>query len=254
MIDFSIIQYILIFVFVSFAGFVDSIAGGGGLITIPTYIAMGVPAEFILGTNKLVSTSGGTITVFRYIRSGVIDFSVLIYGIITGVLGSMLGANLGAYLDSEKMTYILIVIVPFIFILNHIRSKISRDEDYSLSKKTLIIRCSIIGLVIGAYDGFFGPGTGTFLIVAMVLFMNMDLHKASSSARMINFTSNISAFVVFLTKGMIAWEVAGVAIVASLVGNYLGSGFVVKGNTMVIKKVFNFVLFALLAKSIYEIL
>ena len=251
--DLSSIQYLLIFIFVSFAGFVDSIAGGGGLITIPTYMALGIPSELILGTNKLVSTSGGSVAVFRYIKSGVINFRVIIFGIIFGLIGASIGANLATHLDSKNMTYILIIIVPIIFILNHYRNKILVAEPIKLDYTPLIIRCSLIGLVIGGYDGFFGPGTGTFLIVAMVLFMNMQIHEASASARIINFTSNISAFIVFFTKGLIAWEVAIVAITASILGNYLGSSFVVKGNTSVIKKVFNFVLAGLLAKAIFDI-
>ncbi len=252
--DISGIQYVLIFIFVGFAGFVDSIAGGGGLITIPTYIALGLPSELILGTNKLVSTCGGSVAVFRYIRSGVIEFRIIMFGVIFGLVGASIGANLATHLDSKNMTYILIVIVPIIFILNHYRNRILDTDEVFIGTTALIVRCSLIGLIIGGYDGFFGPGTGTFLIVAMVLFMNMKMHKASASARLINFTSNISAFIVFFTKGLIAWEVASIAIIASITGNFIGSSFVVRENTKVIKSVFNFVLIGLLCKSVFDII
>ncbi|CBW26051.1 putative integral membrane protein [Halobacteriovorax marinus SJ] len=251
--DLTLLDSFLIFIFVSFAGFVDSIAGGGGLITIPTYMALGVPSHLILGTNKLVSTSGSTVAVFRYIKSGVVDFKVIGYGIFLGLIGSSIGANLASYLDKKNMTYILIAVVPIIFILNNFKDRILKHDDFSLTNKQLIIRCSLIGFIIGGYDGFFGPGTGTFLIVAMVLFLNYGLHQASASARMINYTSNISAFIIFLSKGLIAWEVATIAIFASMCGNFLGSSFVVKGNVKVIKTVFNFVLLGLLAKSILDL-
>lgn len=248
------IDYVLVFIFICFSGFVNSIAGGGGLISIPTYIAIGLPSELILGTNKFVNTCGGTISAIRYLRSGIVDFSIIKYGIFLALLGSIVGANLATVLDSEKMTYILIVVVPIIFILNHYQGKLLKPEDYSISKASMILRCSFIGFIFGGYDGFFGPGTGTFLIVALVLFMNHTLHEASASSRMINFTSNLGAFFIFLFKGVIAWEVAIVGILASLIGNYLGSSFVVKGNAKVIKNVFNFVLLGLLSKSIYDIL
>ncbi|WP_034720357.1 TSUP family transporter [Bacteriovorax sp. DB6_IX] len=251
--EYSLIQYFFIFTMVCFAGFVDSIAGGGGLITVPTYIAMGVPSELILGTNKTVSTSGGIISVYRYIRSSGLDFKILIYGIIGGVIGSSFGAHLATMLDSNKMVYILVIVVPVIFALNIYKSRLKSDHVISLSRFALLLRCFLIGLVIGCYDGFFGPGTGTFLIVAMVLFMNMEIHHASANARIINFTSNITAFAIFLIKGLIAWKIALVAIIASIIGNYIGSSFVVSGNTKVVKKVFNSVLLGLLIKSAYDI-
>lgn len=248
--DFSVLQYFFLFVLVAFAGFVDSIAGGGGLITVPTYIALGVPSEFILGTNKCVSTTGGTLSIFRYIKNGVVDFKLMIYGIFTGFVGSMVGAQMSAHLDSEKMVYILIVIVPIIFILNYFKEKIvAGNEEHS--QETLIVRTLLIGLIIGCYDGFFGPGTGTFLIIAMVFLLNMSMVEASPNARVINFTSNISAFIFFLFKGVILWKVALIAILASLTGNHLGSSVVLKGNHRLVKYVFNFVLVLLLCKSIY---
>lgn len=248
--DLSIIQYFFLFVLVAFAGFVDSIAGGGGLITVPTYMALGVPAEFILGTNKCVSTTGGTLSIFRYIKNGVVDFKLMIYGIGTGILGSLVGARLSTVLDNDKMVYLLIVIVPIILVLNYFKSKIVADRK-EISNGVLIFRTLLIGLIIGCYDGFFGPGTGTFLIIAMVFFLNMSMVEASPNARVINFTSNVSAFIFFLIKGLILWKVAAVAILASLAGNHLGSGVVLKGNHRLVQYVFNFVLILLLLKSFY---
>lgn len=248
--DLTLIQYFFLFALVAFAGFVDSIAGGGGLITVPTYMALGVPAEFILGTNKCVSTTGGTLSIFRYIKNGVVDFKLMIYGIGTGFLGSLIGARLSTVLDNDKMVYLLIIVVPIIITLNYFKSKIVADRK-EIPTNSLILRTLLIGLVIGCYDGFFGPGTGTFLIIAMVFFLNMSMVEASPNARVINFTSNVSAFLFFLFKGMILWKVAAIAILASLTGNHLGSGVVLKGNHRLVQYVFNFVLVLLLLKSLY---
>jgi len=251
--ELDLIQYIILFTLVGFAGFVDSIAGGGGLITIPTYIALGVPAELILGTNKCVSTTGGTMAIFRYIKNKTINFSIMIYGIIAGILGSFTGAYFSKLLDNQKMVYLLIILVPLILFLNYKRSRIKPDRINDLTKKQVISRTLVIGLVIGCYDGLFGPGTGTFLIISMVFFLHMEMIKASPNARIINYASNISAFIFFLIKGAIAWKIASVAILGSLVGNYLGSGHVIKGNTKVVSMIFNLVLIGLLFKSVFDL-
>lgn len=258
MFELTLLEYSALFSLVAFAGFVDSVAGGGGLITIPTYLAFGVPSELILGTNKCVSTSGGSLAIYRYLKNGVINFKVMIYAIVTGLIGSSIGTQLSRHLDSKRMVYLLIVLVPFVLFLNWYKGKSlkkkSNAEIEALSAKQMILRSSLIGLIIGCYDGFFGPGTGTFLIIALVFFMNMNMVEASPNARVVNFTSNITAFVIFLAKGLILWKVAMVAIVASMFGNHIGSGLVIKGNEKVVKIIFNFVLVGLLFKSILDLI
>lgn len=240
---------------VALAGFVDSMVGGGGLITIPTYLALGVPAELILGTNKCVSTTGGTIAIFRFIKNKAIDFKLLKFAILTGLIGSLIGATLSRFLENYIMIYILLFISPTVLYLNYKRSKIKVDTTLSapLSKGQLIFRTSLIGFLIGGYDGFFGPGTGIFLIFAFIYFLNFNITTASPNARIINYTSNLAAFIYFLVKGAILWKVAIIAIAGSITGNYLGSGQVLKGNTKVLTIIFNIVLISLLAKSIYDI-
>lgn len=252
--DLSLIQYLFLFIMVALAGFIDSMVGGGGLITIPTYLAIGVPAEFILGTNKCVSTTGGTMAVARFIKNKAIDFRLLKFGIIFGLVGSVAGATLSKYLANHIMIYMLLIISPIVLYLNYKRSKIAKIKQLSdLSTNQIIIRTSLIGLIIGGYDGFFGPGTGIFLIFSFIYFLHFDIVKASPNARIINYSSNFAAFIYFIFKGVILWKVAVVAILGSITGNYLGSGQVIKGNTKVVSAIFNIVLISLLAKSIYDV-
>ncbi|MBL6991447.1 MAG: TSUP family transporter [Bacteriovoracaceae bacterium] len=253
LLDFTILQYATLFLFVGFAGFVDSIAGGGGLITVPTYIILGVPDHLILGTNKCVSTSGGTMAIYRYLKNGAVNLKVMIFGVIAAVVGSFFGAYLSRFLDNKKMVYLLILVVPVVLVLNYYKKKLLLKSTKDLSFKTMTRRCLAIGLIIGCYDGFFGPGTGTFLIIAMVFALHMGIVDASPNARIVNFSSNIAAFIYFLIKGLIAWKIAAVAIIASLVGNYLGSGVVLKGNHKVVTLVFELVLVVLLFKAIYDL-
>jgi len=248
--ELSLFAYLGIFILIAFSGFIDSIAGGGGLISIPTYMIFGVPAEFILGTNKTVSTSGTTIAVSRYILNGKIDWKTVGYAIIAALIGSQIGASYSHILSKETMTLILIFIVPFIFILN---LKLSGNKRQESEVSSLVLKSVLIGFFIGGYDGFFGPGTGTFLIFSFVTILHWDFGKASANARIINYASNLSAFVYFLFNGNILWEVVVIGLLGSFLGNWIGSGLVVKLSEKIVKPIFNTVLIMLLIKCIYDV-
>lgn len=248
--ELTLLNYTGIFILIAFSGFVDSIAGGGGLISIPTYIIFGIPAENLLGTNKTVSTTGTTLAVFRYIKEKRIDWNTTGYAVIFSLLGSYFGARYSYILSKELMTYILIGIVPFILFLNF---RLNEKPD-STQVRYLLVKSSLIGLIIGSYDGFFGPGTGSFLIFAFVTLLHWDFGKASANARVINYASNLSAFIFFLTSGKILWAVALVAICASIIGNWFGSGLVISKSSKIVKPMFNSVLCLLLLKCIYDLI
>jgi uncharacterized membrane protein YfcA len=253
-VDFSYIEYIIIFIGTLFAGVIDSIAGGGGLITIPLYISIGVPEALILGTNKTASSIGGIFAVSRFIKNKAIVWKEASIAIGFSVVGSLIGAQASNYLSSKYMIYILLAVLPIILILNK-KLNFEREEiTTNLKLKTIIIRTSIIGITLGFYDGFFGPGTGTFLLIAFFLFLNFNVLQASATGRVINFSSNISSFIYFAYSGKIMWEVALIAIVGSILGNWIGSGLVLTKAKDVIKPVFNLVIVLLLGKCIYSLL
>lgn len=251
--DISLAQGIGIFTFILFAGFIDSMAGGGGLITVPTYIAAGVPAPLVLGTNKCVSCISKSLSIFRYVKNGKIDFKFIAAPTLAAFSASLLGARLSTILESKHMVYILILIIPVIFIMKYLKSKRGFVDPSKLEKSQVIMRSSLIGLMIGGYDGFFGPGTGTFLIISMMFFLHFDILKASPHAAFVNYTSNVAAFITFLIKGLIMWKVVAIALPAGLIGNYLGSNQVLKENRTTVTTAFNIALVGLLVKSIYDI-
>ncbi|SMF28530.1 TSUP family transporter [Pseudobacteriovorax antillogorgiicola] len=253
--ELSFLELGVMFALIGFAGFVDSIAGGGGMITIPTYLALGVPPDLVLGTNKTVSTTGTSIAVFRFAKNKAILWKLMAGAIVLSMLGSYIGASLSKYLSRSMMTGILLVVIPAILLIQRkidIRAKAS--EGVKGFDRTLAIKAAVIGFVIGGYDGLFGPGTGTFLLIAFVLFVNMDYRQASANGRIINYISNLSAFFVFLYEGRIYWPVVGVALIAAMIGNYLGSGMVLNNAEKVVRPVFQVVLIALLAKCVYDLI
>ncbi len=245
-------QYFAVFLLIGFAGFIDSIAGGGGLISVPTYLALGMPVELILGTNKCVSSSGTTFAVFRYIRSGSILWKTVIYAIVAALVGSVIGASLSSYLSRSIIFALLLVVIPVLFYLQA-RHMEDREDRSELSQQQVAFRSTLAGFCIGGYDGIFGPGTGTFLLLAFMLFLHMSTREASANARIVNYASNISAFAYFLYHGLIFWPIALIAISGAICGNWLGSGLVINNADKVVIPVFRFVLTLLMLKCGYDL-
>ena len=250
--EIEIWQYFAVFILIGFAGFIDSIAGGGGLISVPTYLALGMPVELILGTNKCVSSSGTSFAVFRYIRSGSILWKTVIFAIIAALLGSAIGASLSSYLSRSVIFTLLLAVIPILFYLQarHMGDKGERSE---LTQQQIALRSTLAGFFIGGYDGIFGPGTGTFLLLAFMLFLHMTTREASANARIVNYASNVSAFAYFLYHGLIYWPIALVAIAGAICGNWLGSGLVINNADKVVVPVFRFVLTLLMLKCGYDL-
>jgi uncharacterized membrane protein YfcA len=251
-VDLQLWQYAIVFLLVGFAGFIDSIAGGGGLIAVPTYLALGMPAELILGTNKCVSSTGATFAVFRYIRSRTIIWSTVIYAIGTALVGSAIGAALSIYLSRPLIFSLLLVVIPILLYVQA-RQVPSLSAAPDLTRRQIVCRTTLAGFFLGGYDGIFGPGTGTFLLLAFMLFLHMSTREASANARIVNYASNVSAFAYFLIQGRVFWQVAVVAVFASILGNWLGSGMVLKNADRVVVPVFRFVLLMLMLKCSYDL-
>lgn len=251
--DFEIWQYAVVFLLIGFSGFIDSIAGGGGLISVPTYLVLGMPADLILGTNKCVSSTGTTFAVFRYVKNRAILWQTILYAIIAAFLGSLIGASLSSYLSRSLIFALLLAVIPVLFYLQakHMQGHLLKTD---LTHQQMVLRAVLSGFFIGGYDGIFGPGTGTFLLLAFMIFLQMESREASANARIVNYASNISAFIYFLILGRIFWPVAMVAIGASICGNWLGSGLVLRDADRVVVPVFRFVLLLLMIKCGYDLL
>ncbi len=247
----------ILFLLIGFAGFVDAIAGGGGLITIPSYIAVGVPANLILGTNKFVNASGTALAVSRMLKYGQVDWKLLRIYIIFALVGAFIGALFSVFLDHAGMVYLLLFIVPVMIWINYLKPKkviTSETESIRLPYKKLLLGGVIISFIIGGYDGFFGPGTGTFLFLAFTYFLQFTVRNATVYARVINFTSNVAALGYFLAVNRIDWMIVLIVLPASLIGYWLGSHCVLKGSEKWIKYMVLFVLVLLLIKSIFSVL
>lgn len=220
------------------AGFIDSIAGGGGLISVPALLAANFPPAVVLGTNKFQSTIGTSFALFNFNRKKKVIWSLVLVGLPFALISSIIGSKLTLYLNPDILAKILIFLLPPAAILTFLSKGLIKNKDHSLENsvnaKKIWPQIIIISSIVGFYDGFYGPGTGTFLIVGMVLLAKIPLINASANAKAFNLVSNAGSFITFLIGGYVYFTCGIFMAVANILGNLVGSHFAIKkGNTLV---------------------
>ena len=235
------------------AGFVDSIGGGGGLISLPAYLLAGLPAHMAIATNKLSSSCGSALTTVRFLHRGLVNLRLAVPSVLAALLGSSIGARLSLLVSEEILKVVLFIILPVaaFFVLNRHLFRDDGEGKAVADRRTMII-CILSALLIGAYDGFYGPGTGTFLIIAFTVFARMSISAANAQAKVINLTSNFAALVVFLINGQVLVLLGLVGAVCNMAGNYLGSGLALSKGTKIVRPIILGVLLLLLLKLIFN--
>ncbi len=229
------VQIILILSLVGFfAGFIDSIAGGGGLLVLPAFLIAGVPPQIALGTNKFQGTLGTSVSTINFIHKGKVSYKVVISGIFFALLGAFIGSKLILSFDPEMVGKIIIFLLP-LGIVGTLYPRKNSIQSHHLSKIDFILKIPLICLIIGFYDGFFGPGTGSFLTLAFYVFMKLNLIEATANAKVFNFMSNLGALVSFIISGKVFFTLGLPMALANMAGNYFGSHLVLKKGEGIIK-------------------
>lgn len=234
------------------AAFVDAIGGGGGIISVPVYLFAGLPTHIALGTNKLSSCIGTAASTFRYLRNGCVDWFLGIPSIALALVGAHLGTRLQLSVEERYLQYVLLGVLPVVAFL--LLKKKSLPETPGEIHRHL--QCLIVwgaSLVIGAYDGFYGPGTGTFLLLIFCRLSKMDVRTASGNVKLVNFFSNIGALVTSVMAGKVLFPIGLTAAVFSVAGHYLGAGLTIKNGTKVVRPMILAVLLLLVAKTLAEL-
>lgn len=244
-------EVFIILAAVSFvAGFIDSIVGGGGLITIPALLTAGVPPHLVLGTNKLSATFGSATASFAYIRKRL--FKPVLWW--PAMVATAIGAVIGACIAQKLSTDFLEKFLPVIVFACGIYFLFSKTPDKKMSDDVVIKkgRQWAQGITFGAYDGIAGPGTGAFWMVTTLLMYPVDLLRASGVARTMNFVSNGVALAVFIANGHVAW-VLGLCMGCSLmVGAYIGANTAIKGGSKLIRPIFICVVMAITIRLVWK--
>ena len=242
--------YLIVCPLVLLAGFVDAIGGGGGLISLPAYLIAGLPAHQAIATNKMSSTCGTSLAAARFAKKGLIPWKLALPCVAAGLGGAWCGAHLSLLVDTQVLTKVLYVILPLTAILV-LRKGVLKDGETQVKadRKTMLIAAAV-SLVIGVYDGFYGPGTGTFLIVAFSLFAKMDVRSANGLCKAVNLTTNVTSLIVFLRGGQVVIALGLAAAACNMIGGYLGAGMAMKEGAKITRPIILFVLFLLLLRVI----
>ena len=237
------------------AGFIDSIAGGGGLISLPAYLLSGLPVHAGIATNKLSSSMGTAISTFRYAKAGYVDLRLSVFCVAAALAGASIGANLALMISDSLFRLLMLILLPLIA-LYVLRKKdlFTCETQQAASFPKLAAFACAIAFFIGMYDGFYGPGTGTFLILLLTRFAHMDLQHANGITKVINLTSNLASLAVYLLNGQVLLPLGLAAGLFSILGNYLGSRSFARRGAAIARPVILLVLILFFAKTALELL
>ncbi len=232
------------------AGFVDSIAGGGGLITLPVLLSFGLPPQLALGTNKVQATFGSGSAAWHYARAGTVQLRDCGLGFALSLVGAALGTLAVLHVNPSFLKRVIPILLIAVALYVLLKPRLGAVDLHPRMARGLFY--SICGLLLGFYDGFFGPGTGTFWTMAFMLGLGFNLTKATGYTKVVNFASNVGSLLFFLVWGNVVAS-AGLAMgFGELVGARIGSRMVIARGTKFVRPIFLTVVFALALKLLYD--
>lgn len=247
-------ENILFLLFIGFVtAFVDSIAGGGGLIAVPALLSVGLPPQMVLGTNKLQGSIASIFSSYEYIRSGKVNMKLLKKMIPFVILGACLGVITVRILPNEWLKPIIIVLLIFVLIYTFIKKDFGKYENPKPLTTGLLSYLIIMCTIIGFYDGFFGPGTGSFLLFVF-LFTGVSFVSAQANAKILNTTSNIIALIVFIKFGMVHYQYGLIMAISGIFGAIVGTKVAVTKGSKFVKPIFFIMTVWLVSKQILSFL
>lgn len=251
--ELTLSMFLIVCPLVFLAGLVDAIAGGGGLISLPAYLIAGVPMHQAIATNKLSSAVGTVVSTTRFCMNTVIDWAIALPAIVLSLIGSFIGAKLTLLVPESILKIVLLCVLPVVAVFVFRKNALVEKQSGTVSHTRMLAVSWAAALVIGCYDGFYGPGTGTFLILLLVGCAKMDMMQAAANTKLINLASNISALVTFLISGKVVLALGLTAAVFSIAGHYTGSTLVMKNGTKIVKPIILVVLALLFVKVLTEL-
>lgn len=247
---------VLIFLAIAagFAGFVDAMAGGGGLIQLPALI-LGLPNKelpLILGTNKVPSIFGTTAAARNYFKNLKPDIPLTLSMMGPAFIGSIAGASFATTVPKDLFKPLIVLLLLVVAIYTWRNPTLGISEKLKFTHKKRLVFVALIGLLIGFYDGIFGPGTGTFLVFFLVSGIGYAFLKASGTAKLVNISTNAGAILSFQLTGHILWQLGLILAVANVVGAIIGSHLAIRGGSPLVRKVFLAVIFLLISRVAWD--
>jgi len=253
--DYNFIVILSLIILAFTAGFIDAVVGGGGLIQIPALLINlpDIPLPTIFGTNKIVALSGTSISAYQYSKRIKLDYRILLFISISAAIASYSGAKIVSRINVSFLKPAILIILILILIYSLIKKDLGKVKTKSLSINRQIIYGSIIGILVGFYDGFFGPGTGSFLVLAFVVILGFEFLEASAYSKVINCVTNISALVVFIRQGNYLIELAILMAIFNILGSILGTKLAIKKGNHFIRIIFMLIVSILIVRYAWDI-
>ncbi|MEE4355520.1 MAG: TSUP family transporter [Desulfococcaceae bacterium] len=231
------------------AGFVDSIAGGGGLITLPVLLSAGIPPQLALGTNKLQGSFGTLSSAYNFIRKKQLVLKETLPGIIYTFIGAAAGAAAVQCMNPDFIRHLIPVLLLLVLLYTFYSKNLGyADQKAKMKRHTFFI---IFGIMLGFYDGFFGPGTGSFWTAALCILMGFNMTKAAAYTRVMNFTSNIVALILFICGGNVLWIPGICMAMGQIIGARIGSDMAIRKGAAFIRPIFMGVVGVTIIRLIY---
>lgn len=249
----AFVPFIIVCPLVFAAGFVDAIAGGGGLISLPAYLIAGLPVHAALGTNKLSSCMGTALATARYARHGFVNLRRSIVCAAVALLGSTLGANIALMVSDGAFKIIMLVVVPLTALYLLRRKDFGEERRPYPGARTLAL-CTAIAFSLGIYDGVYGPGTGTFLILLFITVAHLSLDEAAGTCKVVNLTTNVAALAVFLSHGTVWLALGLTAGVCNMVGAWIGTSFFMGKGIGIVRPLMLCVLAVFFCKLLWDLI
>ena len=236
------------------AAFIDSIAGGGGIISVPAYLIAGLPPHITLGTNKLTSSMASLTSSINFIKSGNCNFKLLKTVAPFTLIGSVLGVKAVLLMDESFLQPLVLILVLAIGIYTFFSKSLGEKDNFKgFTRKNLLLSV-IFGFSLGFYDGFFGPGTGSFLVFGFISILGFDFLKASANAKVLNFISNISALITFAISGNISYTVGIPVSIFMIIGAKVGTKLAISKGSRLIRPIFIVMSLAVAVKILIELI
>lgn len=245
----TLTTYLIVCPLLFLAGVIDAIAGGGGLISLPAYLIAGLPTHQAIATNKMGATFGTTLTTVRFFQNGLINIKLAVPSVAAAIIGSSLGTQISLHMDEKLLQNIMLVVLPVVafFVLNKKIFKDLGEVEIHLDKRTVTVAV-LSAFFVGIYDGLYGPGTGTFLIIAFTVFGRLGMIQANGQAKIINTTTNWTSLILNLINGSVLLPLGICSALANMLGNYVGSGLAMHKGSAIVKPAILLVLLLLFLK------
>lgn len=232
------------------AGYIDAVAGGGGMLNLPALLFAGVPPVSALAVNKITGIAGTTLAVIKFALEKRIHWRTVFYAAIPCLLASYIGGRMALNASATVLAWAILICIPIaLFIVLSDKPSQSKNQPEASASKTILAITPL-----GFYDGILGPGTGTYMAIAVRKFLKFDFLTATATIKPLNLLTNIGAAIAFLMAGKVIWSIAIPMLLASSAGGWLGSHSAIKGGDKFIRRVLVFVLVLMLLANGYKML